>query len=80
MKRIGKEGEGYDKLFAEFSTNIKKSQSFITTLAENAEPDVKAHFSISYLSMNDRTMENLMQLFHDLSWYKNYTIDSRQSS
>jgi hypothetical protein len=77
MKRVGKEGEGYDKLFEEFSTNIQKSQRLIGELTGSAESTVKSYFSESYLSMSDNTMNNLMQLFHDLSWYKNYKIDSR---
>lgn len=77
MKRIGKEGEGYDKLFEEFSDNIQKSQRLIGELTAGAESTVKSYFSESYLSMGDSTMNNLMQLFHDLSWYKNYKIDSR---
>ncbi|MFA6541269.1 MAG: hypothetical protein WCT99_06660 [Bacteroidota bacterium] len=77
MKRVGKEGEGYDKLFEEFSTNIQKSQRLIGELTGSAESTVKSYFSECYLSMSDNTMNNLMQLFHDLSWYKNYKIDSR---
>jgi hypothetical protein len=77
MKRIGKESDGYDKLFEEFSTNIQKSQRLIGELTGSAENSVKSYFLESYLSMSDSTMNNLMQLCHDLSLYKNYKIDSR---
>jgi hypothetical protein len=80
MKRIGIENEGYEKLSGEFTADVEKSQALIRSLAEQAPKDVQAYFSVTYLTMNDNTMSNLMQLFYDLSWYKNYQIDSRQSS
>jgi hypothetical protein len=80
MTRIGKENEGYEKLFGEFTADVEKSQTLIQSLTANAPKDIQMYFSTTYLAMNDKTMSNLMQLFHDLGWYKNYQIDSRQSS
>lgn len=80
MNRIGKEGEGYDKLFSEFSSSITKCQSLITVLTEGAETSIAAYFSDTYCSVGERTMNDLMQLFHDLGWYKNYRIDTRHSA
>jgi hypothetical protein len=75
MQRIGKDGNGYEKVAQEFSAQIPKSQSVLKQLLEKADPMTKAHFSGNYLEMNTLTLENLMQLYHDLSWYKNYRID-----
>ncbi|MDD8019000.1 MAG: hypothetical protein PHP42_11545 [Bacteroidota bacterium] len=80
MKRIGKGGEGYDKLLAEFSANVEKVQQHIRTLLETSTKEMQAHFSATYLSLGDMTMENLMPLLHDLSWYKNYHLDARHES
>jgi len=80
MKRIGREGEGYDKLFSEFSASVKKCQSLIGTLTEGVEGTVVSHYSETYCSAGERTMDNLMQLFHDLGWYKNFRIDTRHST
>ncbi|MFA5832028.1 MAG: hypothetical protein WDA22_00995 [Bacteroidota bacterium] len=77
MQRIGKDGNGYEKLSDEFSVQIKKSQEILKQLLEKADAMTKAHFSGSYLEMNTLTMQNLMLLYHDLSWYKNYLIDQR---
>jgi len=75
MKRIGKDGEGYDKLETEFTAQLKKSHTLLTCLLEKADSMTKSHFASMYLSMDTIAMQNLMQLFHDLSWYKNYLID-----
>jgi hypothetical protein len=77
MQRIGRDGNGYEKLSEEFSMQIKKSQEILKQLLDKTDAMTKAHFTGSYLEMNTLTMQNLMQLFHDLSWYKNYQIDKR---
>ncbi len=75
MQRIGTEGNGYEKLSGEFSAQIKKSQQMIKQFLSLSDSMTKAHFTGSYLEMNTLTMQNLMQLYHDLSWYKNYQLD-----
>ncbi len=77
MQRIGNDGNGYQKLSEEFSVQIKKSQAMILKFLERADAMTKAHFIGNYLEMNTLTMQNLMQLYHDLSWYKNYQIDNQ---
>ncbi len=77
MQRIGSDGNGYEKLSEEFSNQTIKSQELLKRLLEKADAMTKAHFNNSYLEMNTLTMQNLMQLYHDLSWYKNYLIDQR---
>ncbi len=79
MKRIGKDGEGYDKLYNEFSASLEKFRQMILQILENAPNDVKALFTSQYLSLSTIAMERLMQLIHDLSWYKNYLIDIRNA-
>jgi restriction endonuclease len=77
MQRIGKDGNGYEKLSQEFSSQIQKAQELIKQFLNRADALTKAHFAGNYLEMNTLTMQNLMQLFHDLGWYKNYQIDQR---
>lgn len=75
MQRIGKDGNGYEKLAAEFTAQVTKSQSLLRAMVAGTDPMTSAHFSGNYLEMNTLTLENLMKLYHDLSWYKNYRID-----
>src|SRR3990172_3976065 len=77
MKRIGKEGEGYEKLEMEFTVQVEKSRAAIRQLLEPADAVTRTHFAGTYLGMDTMALQNLMQLFHDLGWYKNYRIDSR---
>ncbi len=79
MQRIGKDGNGYEKLSAEFTAQIAKSQSVLRSLLESADAVTRAHFAGDYLEMNTLTMQNLMQLYHDLRWYKNYQLDQRST-
>ena len=79
MQRIGKDGEGYDKLSSEFSSNVQKCQSLINALTEGSEGTTASHFTSTYCTVGEMTMDNLMQLFHDLGWYKNYRIDTKHA-
>lgn len=77
MQRIGKEGNGYEKLAAEFAGQVQQAQGLLRSLLAGADAMTRAHFESDYLEMNTLTMQNLMYLFHDLSWYKNFQIDRR---
>lgn len=78
MKRIGKGGEGYDTLEREFSAQTEKSRAMMTSIVAKADVVTVSHFTATYLAMDTVAMQNLMQLFHDLGWYKNYQIDHRK--
>jgi hypothetical protein len=75
MQRIGKDGKGYDKLSGEFSANLEKSTLLLQLLLRNAPVDVQQLFTTHYLSMTHEGLQNLLALFYDLSWYKNWLID-----
>jgi hypothetical protein len=77
LKRIGTEGEGYDKLYAEFTSNIERCRALIKDIIEDGPEQTRILFEAQYLSLSTTAMENLMSLIHDLSWYKNYLIDSK---
>jgi len=75
MKRIGRDGNGYEKISGEFSIQVQKSQQVMKQILAHADAMTSSHFAASYMEMNTLTMENLMQLYHDLSLYKNYLLD-----
>lgn len=77
MKRIGKNGEGYDKLEHEFTEAIEKSRALLTTLLAPAPSATRQHFSNQYLVLTPDALQNLLSLCYDLSWYKNWMIDQR---
>jgi hypothetical protein len=75
MKRIGKDGEGYEKLSREFALALEKSKTLVGALIEEAPQDTKKRFASTYLDMTQGAMQNLVSLCYDLSWYKNWNIE-----
>lgn len=80
MSRIGKNGEGYEKLSQEFSGNLEKTTSLLRGMINSAPDDVRHHFTSEYFAMSPDALNRLMNLLNDLSWYKNWKIDSRSTS
>ncbi len=80
MRRIGKDGNGYDKLESEFKGNLQKASTLVGTLIRNAPEETRQHFTSTYLGLTPGALENFMMLLHDLSWYKNWLIDRSRGS
>ncbi len=76
MKRIGKDAEGYDKLSKEFADSVEKSKSLLQSLLAHADSGTSEKFQQKFLALTPAAFQNLLSFFHDLSWYKNYLIDS----
>lgn len=80
LARIGKDGEGYERLAAEFSANMEKAVRLLTSMMEASPPEVRARFDNAYLAMTRESVAGLLELFHDLGWYKNWLIDAGEHS
>jgi hypothetical protein len=76
LTRVGKDGEGYDRLAAEFAANMEKAASLLTAMLESAPPGDRARLRAAYLVMTHEAVAGLLELFHDLGWYKNWLIDT----
>jgi hypothetical protein len=77
MTRIGRDGEGYERLAHEFSEAAGKTRTFISSLLAGAPEEVRERFAATYLSMSQESLGNLLSLCHDLGWYKNWLIDTK---
>ncbi|HCV42317.1 MAG TPA: hypothetical protein DGH68_02450 [Bacteroidetes bacterium] len=75
MQRSGTHGEGYDNLSREFTGAIEKSISLIDTLLIDSPIEDRQHFTSTYLTMTPESLQRLLALCYDLSWYKNWTMD-----
>jgi hypothetical protein len=75
MQRIGPDGEGYDRLSAEFTQSLKNVQNCLARLLEGAPEHVRREFLSTYLSMTHESLQHLLALCYDLSCYKNWLID-----
>jgi len=76
MTRIGRDGQGYDRLAKEFSDAVGKTRSLLTSLIAGAPEHVRAPFSATYLAMTQEALKDLLALCRDLSWYKNWLLDT----
>ncbi len=76
MTRIGKDGEGYGRLAEEFGENLQKVVGHLHKLISVASPDVRHRFEREYLAMTPQSLNRLLALMYDLSWYKNWLIDT----
>ncbi len=78
MARIGKDGEGYESVAKEFSQNLEKATGLTRVLIMKAPPSVQEEFSTAYFATTPSSLQNLLDLYYDLSWYKNWLIDHPQ--
>lgn len=77
MKRVGRDGEGYDKLATEFQTTLEKTSTLLKTIVKDSPEEVKQHFVDSFFRMDQEGLSALMKLFADLSWAKNWQVDGK---
>lgn len=76
MTRIGKDANGYERLEREFTEAAERAKVLMRKLLESAPTLTRHGFSITYLSMTSESLQNLLGLCYDLSWYKNWLIDN----
>lgn len=75
MNRIGKDGQGYETLEAQFSENLTRAREQMQQLVNAGPPEIQKYFTEVYFAMTQDALQNLLELFYDLSWYKNWQID-----
>lgn len=78
MQRIGRNGQGYDQLAKEFSSNMEKACHLIRSLTVPAPAGLREQFHSTYLSLTAESFQHLLSLLHDLGWYKNWSMDVKR--
>ena len=78
MQRIGPNAEGYDKLSTEVGESVEKSKVMINELLSASDEASRKEFESVFFAMAPSAFRELHELFHALSWYKNYLIDTRK--
>ena len=76
MQRIGSDGEGYGRLEMEFTASMDVARGHLRTLLVGASDEVRDRFTASYLAMTPAGLTDLMALLRDLTWYKNWLLDT----
>jgi hypothetical protein len=77
MKRIGKDGEGYDRVLQEFTLSLERGRSLLLRMIEYAPVPTQEEFRQRYLAMTPDGLQHLLSLCADLTRYKNWQIDHR---
>ncbi|MEX2115668.1 MAG: hypothetical protein WEB37_02180 [Bacteroidota bacterium] len=78
MKRIGPDGEGYDKVSGEFRSTMEKSTTLLKTLVKDAPDDVKQRFSGRFFHLDQESISAVMSLMKELAWVKNWMVDGKE--
>lgn len=76
MKRIGSQGEGYDKLFDEFSGQMETARALLHGILEHV-PEIKISFDEIFFALTPVSFQNFVKFMQDISWIKNREIDNR---
>lgn len=77
MKRIGPQGEGYDKMAGEFRESVEKANALIKTLVKDSSDEVKNHFSRKFFGMDQVGLTEFLGFLRDLAWVKNWMVDGK---
>ena len=78
MDRIGSDGEGYEKLSAEFESNIQKLSSLLKEILIDASDEIRQSLTALFLSLTPESLERLMLLLRDLTAVKNWVVDGNR--
>jgi hypothetical protein len=77
MKRIGPDGDGYEKLTLEVEAGIQKASSLLKSINHGCSDDVRQSQSAMFFAMSHEAVERLMRLFADLALIKNWVLDKK---
>ncbi len=77
MRRIGTDGEGYDKLSSEFQANLQKTASLLKTLREGMPDEVKRNQENLFFSLTQDSLDRFVKLVADLALVKNWVLDGK---
>lgn len=77
MARIGREGEGYNKLSSEFQNSIEKTSALLKTIVKESPEGIKQHIVGNFFTMDQESFGKFLRFLEDLSWVKNWEVDGR---
>lgn len=78
MKRIGVDGEGYEKLSLEFKSNLEKVIALLRQCHEEGVGAAGPEQLSRFFSMTPQSLDDLMLLLSDLTLVKNWSLDGKK--
>lgn len=80
MTRIGTGAEGCGRLMTLFSENVINSIMLLAMIVEHSPEDVRKHFEQIFFPDTRESLQARIELLHDISWIKNWSIDHRSEA
>ena len=77
MERIGPGTNGFEKIWMEFQSSMKKSIDSLKMIVERSPSDVNRKLTGMFIVMETDSFGRLMKLFSDLSWIKKWQVDGK---
>ncbi len=77
LRRIGPDGEGFQKISAEFQANLEKANTLVKTLVKESPDALKQNIVDKYLRLDQESMTAFMELMRELAWVKNWILDGK---
>lgn len=78
INRSASANKDNDRLVKEFQENIENIKFLMRDIISYAPSDVQRDFNLEFLDLTPGALEHLLLFCKDLSWYKNYQIDTRR--
>ncbi len=75
MKRIGVDGEGYEKLATEFGSSLESVSTLLKELLKGYPAEDEQRFLAAFLAFDQESLSRLLDLMQDLTLVKNWTVD-----
>ena len=75
MKRIGAGAEGFDVLSAQFAEGVERVSTLLRTLIKEDPEEWRQNFSFRFLTMDQQSLNHLLDLLRDLSLIKHWEVD-----
>ena len=78
MKRIGVDGDGYDKLSAETEANLSRCAAMLRSLIQSRPGDPGSDHDAAFFSLTQESLGRFVVLLDDLTTLKNWMLDGGQ--
>lgn len=77
MRRIGPNGDGYQKLATEFNENAERARTLARALLDQGDDLEKRRFDDEYFGNDQESFARFLGLLGDLGWVKNWRVDGK---
>lgn len=77
LRRIGPDGDGFQKISAEFQANLEKANTLVKTLVKESPESLKTKTVDRFLRLDQESMMAFMDLLRELAWVKNWMVDGK---